>query len=87
VFIGAGWTIKVQYGILAVLVLALGSFYAGAIPAASMDTFRTNLAPAYPPGSGFFAMFAQFFPALRECSQNSALVLLGFEPPFDWSGG
>ena len=30
VYIGAGWTIKVQYGILAVLVASLVSFYLGA---------------------------------------------------------
>ena len=32
VFIGAGWTIKLQYGILALLVGSLISFYAGALP-------------------------------------------------------
>jgi amino acid permease len=31
VYIGAGWTIKVQYFILGILVLALASFFAGAI--------------------------------------------------------
>ena len=64
VYIGAGWTIKVQYGILAILGLSLGSFYTGAIPAVSAETFHANLGPAYPPGSGFFAMFALFFPAV-----------------------
>ena len=64
VYIGAGWTIKVQYGILAILALALGSFFAGAIPAASEETFRTNLSPDYSAGSGFFTMFALFFPAV-----------------------
>ncbi len=64
VYIGAGWTIKVQYGILGILALALGSFFAGAIPAASEATLRANLHPAYPAGSGFFVMFALFFPAV-----------------------
>lgn len=32
VYIGAGWTIKVQYGILALLVLSLFSFFVGAVP-------------------------------------------------------
>ncbi len=64
VYIGAGWTIKVQYGILAILALSLGSFYAGAIPAASAERFHANLSSAYPPGSGFFTMFALFFPAV-----------------------
>ncbi len=64
VYIGAGWTIKVQYGILAILALSLGSFYAGAIPAATPETLHANLGTAYSPGSGFFVMFALFFPAV-----------------------
>ena len=64
VYIGAGWTIKVQYGILAVLVLSVLSFLAGALPQSSIATFRANLAPAYLPGESFFTMFALFFPAV-----------------------
>lgn len=65
VFIGAGWTIKVQYVILAVLVGSLVSFYVGAAGAFDVDTLRTNLAPSYSPEvSGFFVMFALFFPAV-----------------------
>lgn len=64
VFIGAGWTIKLQYGILAVLVLSLGSFFAGAIPAATPANFSANWGAGYLPGSSFFTMFALFFPAV-----------------------
>ena len=32
VFIGAGWTIRLQYGILAILILSVISFYAGTAP-------------------------------------------------------
>ncbi len=64
VYVGASWAIKVQYGILAILMLALVSFFAGAIPTASEATLRANLHPAYPTGSGFFVMFALFFPAV-----------------------
>jgi amino acid transporter len=64
VYVGASWAIKVQYGILAILLFALGSFFAGAIPPASTATLRANLHPAYPAGSGFFVMFALFFPAV-----------------------
>ena len=63
VYIGAGWTIKVQYGILAVLGLALVSFGVGAAGAFSTETFTANLAADYGPKAGFFAMFALFFPA------------------------
>jgi amino acid transporter len=64
VYIGAGWTIKVQYGILAVLVLALGSFFAGAFPAATSENLNANWSAGYLPGNNFFTMFALFFPAV-----------------------
>ncbi|MEO8440697.1 MAG: amino acid permease [Spartobacteria bacterium] len=64
VYVGAGWAIKVQFGILAILILALGSFFTGAIPAMSEAMLRANLHPAYSPGGGFFVMFALFFPAV-----------------------
>ena len=64
VFIGAGWTIKVQYVILATLGLALLSFYAGAISAFDVATLQANWSPHYVAGEGFFTMFALFFPAV-----------------------
>jgi amino acid transporter len=64
VYVGASWAIKVQFGILAILLLALASFFGGAIPAASEATLRANLYSAYPPGGSFFVMFALFFPAV-----------------------
>ncbi|MCF7676097.1 MAG: amino acid permease, partial [Akkermansiaceae bacterium] len=64
VFIGAGWTIKVQYGILAILALSLVSFFVGAIPDVSMANLEANMGSAFPAGSGFFVMFALFFPAV-----------------------
>ena len=64
VSIGAGWTIKVQYGILAILVASIGSFVAGAWPDLSMETFLGNVHPAYLEGESFFTMFALFFPAV-----------------------
>jgi len=64
VFIGAGWTIKVQYGILAILMVAIVSFFAGAVPDMSWATVRANAGPAYLPGQSFFTMFALFFPAV-----------------------
>lgn len=64
VYVGAGWTIKVQYGILAVLVLSVLSFFAGALPQSSLATFEANAHSAYLPGESFFTMFALFFPAV-----------------------
>ena len=43
VYIGAGWTIKVQYFILAILVASLGSFYAGAIADFNPSTAASEL--------------------------------------------
>ena len=64
VFIGAGWTIKVQYVILGILGLALVSFFGGGITQASSETLRENLSPGYQPGQNLFVMFALFFPAV-----------------------
>lgn len=64
VFIGAGWTIKVQYGILAILGISIVSFFAGAVPDMSLATLQANLKPAYLEGQSFFTMFALFFPAV-----------------------
>jgi amino acid transporter len=64
VLIGAGWTIKVQYGILLLLGVSLVSFYAGALPQASLGLLQVNLQPHYAEGESFFTMFALFFPAV-----------------------
>lgn len=64
VYIGAGWTIKVQYGILAILILSLISFFGGAIGQFSGETLAANMKSAFQPGQNFFTMFALFFPAV-----------------------
>jgi amino acid transporter len=63
VIVGAGWTIKIQYGILAVLGLALLSFWLGAARLFSPETLTANWAPAYLPRESIVTMFALFFPA------------------------
>jgi amino acid transporter len=64
VFIGAGWTIKVQYAILAILGLSIAAIVAGALPMIDAEIFRDNLSPSYIEGESFFTMFALFFPAV-----------------------
>lgn len=64
VYVGAGWTIKVQYAILAVLVLAVGSFFLGAFQSFSFVHLQANLGPHFAEGANFFTMFALFFPAV-----------------------
>lgn len=63
VLIGAGWTIRLQYGILAVLTLAVLSFAVGGVMRFDLDVLRSNLAPGYGSGQSVFTMFALFFPA------------------------
>ena len=63
VYIGAGWTIRLQYFILAMLLASLVSFYVGAIPAFDPTIFQENLSVGCDRQT-FFAMFALFFPAV-----------------------
>jgi len=63
VLVGAGWAIKVQYLILAILAAALASFAAGAAPLFSVDLLQANMAPSYSAGASALTMFALFFPA------------------------
>lgn len=64
VYIGAGWTIKVQYAILAILGLSIAAIVAGAMPMLDAEILKGNMAPAYQDGQSFFTMFALFFPAV-----------------------
>ncbi len=64
VYIGAGWTIKLQYGILSILLLSIVSFSVGAWMHATPEMLQANLAPQWMEGKTFFTMFALFFPAV-----------------------
>ena len=64
VFIGAGWTIKVQYLTLGVIALSLFSFFAGVSNDFSPATLQANLGTGYVSGESAFTMFALFFPAV-----------------------
>lgn len=64
VFIGAAWTIKLQYGILFVMILSCLSFFAGAWQNFSSATLEANLIAAWTPEHSFFSIFALFFPAV-----------------------
>jgi amino acid transporter len=63
VMIGASWAIKIQYGILGILLLALVSFALGAGEHFSLTRLIENLGAQYQPGQNFLVMFALFFPA------------------------
>ncbi len=64
VYIGAGWTIRLQYFILAVLGASLLSFYAGAFDSFSWENVQLNWQPHFTRDISFFTMFALFFPAV-----------------------
>ncbi len=64
VFIGAGWTIKVQYGILTILLLSIASFVIGAAKGWSPELLASNWSPSYEEGQNYWVMFALFFPAV-----------------------
>ncbi len=64
VYVGAGWTIKIQYGILAILGASLASFYLGAIFDFRLSVMQANLSPRWQDGESVFTMFALFFPAV-----------------------
>jgi amino acid transporter len=64
VYIGAGWAIRVQYFILAVLAAALISFYIGAGAEFDMSILKSNMHANFAVGQNFFTMFALFFPAV-----------------------
>ncbi|MCG8651190.1 MAG: amino acid permease, partial [Pirellulales bacterium] len=64
VAVGAGWTLKVQFLILATVVISLISFYAGAIESYDGELLRANLGMGFSDGETFWTMFALFFPAV-----------------------
>jgi amino acid transporter len=64
VYIGAGWTIKLQYVILAVLVGSLAPFYVGAIGEFDPSVLQANLSSHFSEGESVYSIFALFFPAV-----------------------
>lgn len=64
VYIGAGWTIKVHYFILAVVLAAIGSYCYGAWGDASVELLSENLKPSWTAGHSLLTIFALFFPAV-----------------------
>ncbi len=64
VYVGAQWTIKVQYFILAILAASLLSFFAGAAMDFDLSLATANFAVHFTGGESFFTMFALFFPAV-----------------------
>ncbi len=64
VYIGASWTIKVQYLILSLLAASLVSFFVGGVSAFQVEHLRANMGVHFVDGESLFTMFALFFPAV-----------------------
>lgn len=64
VTIGAAWALKVQFVILATVVVSLLSFYAGAWESFDVQQLAANAGPLFTDGENFWTMFALFFPAV-----------------------
>ncbi|MFH0993896.1 MAG: amino acid permease [Pseudomonadota bacterium] len=64
VYVGAGWSIRIQYGILAIMFVAIGSFVIGAWEHSTMDILCANLLPNWTEEYTFFSVLALFFPAV-----------------------
>ena len=64
VWSGAGWVIKLQYAILAILLCAIVAFLGGAASRFQGVHFHNNLFANYPQGQNLWTMFALYFPAV-----------------------
>lgn len=64
VWVGASWALKIQFVILASVVVSLLSFYAGAIGRFDAEVFSSNLATGFSSDQSFWTVFALFFPAV-----------------------
>ena len=59
-YVGADFALRIQYGILAILIAALLSFFTGGWG----DFVEPNMASSYTEGISFWVVFAVFFPAV-----------------------
>jgi amino acid transporter len=64
VAVGAGWTLKIQFVILATLIASLGSFFIGAWESFDPALLSSNFGSSFSGGESFWTMFALFFPAV-----------------------
>ncbi len=63
IYIGAAWTIKIQYFILAVLGASILSFVIGGVQNFDQNLMYSNFWPQYSESHNIWTMFALFFPA------------------------
>jgi amino acid transporter len=71
-YIGAGFALKIQFFILAILMFGLGSFFFGGIEAFG-SVSQPALSPNFSEGVTFWAVFAIFFPAVTGIEVGTSL--------------
>ncbi|MBX3357259.1 MAG: amino acid permease [Phycisphaeraceae bacterium] len=71
-YVGADLATRFQFVVMGALVVALGSFYVGAFGLASERTLVASLTPPED-GSGFWILFAIFFPAVTGFTQGVSM--------------
>ena len=71
-WLGADWATRLQYVVMALLVAALFSFFAGGFVRWDRAIFATNWLPP-PGGSNFWLLFAIFFPAVTGFTQGVSM--------------
>ncbi|MFU7560121.1 amino acid permease [Stieleria sp. JC731] len=64
VWVGAGWTIKIQFVILACVVVSLVSFFLGTTAHFDPNLLATNWSTGFTADESFWTIFALFFPAV-----------------------
>jgi amino acid transporter len=64
VAVGAGWTMKIQFAILATLIASLASFFFGAWQSLDPSLLSANFGSQFTEGESFWTIFALFFPAV-----------------------
>jgi amino acid transporter len=71
-WLGADWATKFQYGVMALLIAALFSFFLGGLPLWNQETFSANWsAPDQSPP--FWVIFGIFFPAVTGFTQGVSM--------------
>ncbi len=68
-WLGADFSTKMQYFVMAILVLAILSFFVGASMKANISTFMASWKPSVN-SPGFWYLFAVFFPAITGFTQG-----------------
>ena len=68
-FVGADFALRIQFVVLAALVAAIGSFFAGGWEVAISPT----VTPSFTAGESFWSMFALFFPAVTGIAVGASM--------------